>query len=189
MPTLIDDTNWLSLSRSRLQYLGWTRPDLLDVAVKVEASHRQIFEGYTNRLVSAHYMSTLEQALRFRHVIYVEGWCGWADRLKVLLLFNSTIFVQQTPCREYYQDLMKPYVHYVPVDGRFQRLESRIAWAQRRRRAAERIALNSLALAERYLSEDAMRCYMNMIFAKYSSLFRGDPHPRPHSVQWHALGE
>lgn len=179
MPTLITDANWASVGRSRLQYLGWTRPDILDVAIKVEPGHRYIFDGYTNRLVRGHYLSTLEQAVRFRHVIYAEGWCGWADRLKTLLLFNSTIFLQQTPCREYYQDLIKAYVHYVPVDGRFRKLEDRIEWAKKHRLAAEQIASNAIEMAEKYLSEDSIKCYLDMVFAKYSSLFR-DNIQQPH---------
>lgn len=184
VPTIITEDNWQKLGRGRLQHLGWTRSDIFDIAVKVEGEHRKIFDGYVNQLPTNYWMSSLEQAVTYRHVIYAEGWCGWADRLKTLLMYGSTIFLQKTPCHEYYQDLMQPYVHYVPVDGIFSDLPKQVEWGRSNQKEAALIANNSAKLAKKYLTSKAIKCYMEFILHRYISLFNYKPSLRPKAVRW-----
>jgi hypothetical protein len=183
-PTIIDEDSLFQLGRGKLQFLGWQRPDLFNIAVKVEKSHRHLFEGYVHRLPFKCWVSSLEQAMNHRYVIYSEGWCGWADRLKTLLLYNSTILLQETPCREYYQDLMQPYVDYIPVDGIFSNLTSQVNWARAHSEIAARIASNSVNLGQRYLGERGIGCYMDLVLAKYASLVKYKPKKRPFAQKW-----
>lgn len=183
-PTIITEETRFELGRGRLLSLGWTRPDIFDIAVKVEKNHRHLFEGFLHRLPTSYWMSTLEQAVTYRHVIYSEGWCGWADRLKTLLIFNSTIFLQQTPCHEYYQDLLKPFVHYVPVDGIFRNLPERVEWARSNPASSAKIADNASRMADKYLSSYSIKCYINLVLERYISLCKYKPRRRPMSEPW-----
>ena len=154
----------------------------------MDPGSRKIFDGYVNYLPRKVYMTGVEQATTFQYVVYAEGWCGWADRLKILLMYNSTIFLQRTPCHEYYQDLMVPYKHYIPVDGLFRNLPKRVEWAKRHPKAAQQIAINAMQLSQKYLNEAAISCYMDIVFAKYSTLVEYRPKKRPLAHRWCPMG-
>lgn len=126
----------------------------------------------------------IDQARTNRHSISFEGFCGWADRLKHLVFFNSTTFIQETPCHEYYQDLMEPYVHYVPFDADLKNLVSQIEWAVQNEKTAESIAKKALTLANEYLTEEAIQCYMNLVFSQYAALIKYQVKLRPHAKLW-----
>lgn len=164
--------------------LSWSRPDLFDIGVKVDPPHRILFDGYIHRLSRNCYMTHHEQAASFRHAIYVEGWCGWADRLKTLLMYGSCILLQQTPCGEYFKDLLRPYIHYVPVEGTLADLISKMEWLKAHPGDAQRIAKNALAFTDRHLSQRAISCYGNLVLAKYVSLYSGEPIKDPLSFPW-----
>lgn len=175
--------NWRKVGRSRLVYLGQQRPDLLEVGLKVYDS--QVFGDEYAQINSFKHYPADAQARDFRYVIYAEGACGWADRLKTLLLYNATILLQNTSCSEYYRDLMEPYVHYIPVEGNFDDLLEKISWARQHDDKAADIARNALHLHQKYLTVASMRCYMNALFDRYSKLTRYLPKRRSGTqVEW-----
>lgn len=131
--------------------------------------HQGIFADALGTL-NPTYLDLTGQAKAFKYLIYSEGVCGWADRLKMLLLSNATIFLQQTPCSEYYRDFLEPWVHYVPLHPNFDDLVERVEWARGHPVAAAAIAQNAYDLHTQYLSEESIRCYMYQLFDRYQRL-------------------
>lgn len=66
----------------------------------------------------------------FKFVLYAEGNCFWADRMNRQLFGPSAILKQETPCGQFYEPLLEPMSHYIPVDFFFNDLLDRINWAQ-----------------------------------------------------------
>lgn len=181
---MINKDNWFKYSRTRLVYLGKQHPDKLEVGLQIE--HRDLLGDEYHKINSDKKYPAVLQAQNFRYVVYAEGACGWADRLKILLQYNATILLQKTPCFEYYQEYLEPYVHYIPVKGNFDDLIEKIEWAQQNDRKAADIARNALVLGQKYLTVAEMRCYMNLIFDRYSKLTRYAPSRRPGTeVEWY----
>lgn len=159
------------------------RPDLFDIEVAI-SGHEKIFGKDAAIFKNQVQLDNLSQAQKYRFIIYTEGECGWADRLKIHLFTNSTILMQLTPCYEYYRELMKPYEHYIPVDGMFKNLTHQVEWAIKNPEKAEKISVNAWKLGREYLSQRSIQCYMDLIFAKYTSLMRYKPSLRPDAKVW-----
>eukprot|EP01062_Namystynia_karyoxenos_P073622 TRINITY_DN70429_c0_g1_i1.p1 TRINITY_DN70429_c0_g1~~TRINITY_DN70429_c0_g1_i1.p1 ORF type:complete len:531 (+),score=159.13 TRINITY_DN70429_c0_g1_i1:92-1684(+) len=60
-------------------------------------------------------LSMKDQARKFQMVVHLEGTCGWADRLTTLLALPMVILKQVNWCGEWYNLLLRPGQHYVPV--------------------------------------------------------------------------
>lgn len=176
---MVNRRNWSKLGRGKLQLLAWSREDILEVNI---FGLDKFLDD--NQKKKRKFKSMIDQAKTNRYAISCEGFCGWADRLKHIVFLKSTILLQETPCHEYYQDLMEPYVHYIPFDADFKNLASQIEWATHNHEAAERIANNALALANEHLTEEAIQCYMNSLFSKYAALIEYQVELRPQSKPW-----
>lgn len=177
--TCITNANWRFYGRSRLAMEGMANPHLIDAGLHVYGNHRDIFGSDIDFITrNDHFVSAVDQARNFAYVVYSEGACGWADRLKTLLLYNSTIFLQETSCWEYYQDLMIPYKHYVPVKGNFADLKEKVEWAKKNPVLAAEIGQNALKLREELLTVDSMKCYMNYLLERYVDLVQYRPFHR-----------
>lgn len=119
--TFVDAQNWKEYGRTRLLCLRARFPDLLNVAISPYPYFKPWNYTFdTNRYPADQpvHLSLKKQRERFKYVIYAEGNCGWADRLKHLFLLGFLVFVQTTPCREYYLGFFKPWEHYVPIDSK-----------------------------------------------------------------------
>lgn len=166
--TTIDLSNWKELSRSKLYHLGQLHPDLLDVGISKEPGNvdqaallQQIGWQPSPRI------SMADQSKRFKYVVYMEGACGWADRLKLLLAAGFVVFLQDTPCTEFFTPLIKPMVHYVPLRNDLEDLVERIRWAREHDEEAREIAENAAELAARLLPQSAVDSYIYHLFRQY----------------------
>ena len=75
-------------------------------------------------------MSLSEQAAKFQMFVHVEGNGGWADRLRHLLLSGSALLKQDSGVVEWYEPLLVPGRHYVPVSSTFANLSAAIVWVR-----------------------------------------------------------
>lgn len=168
------------LGRTRIYRLGQERPDLLEVGLygKGLDASRTIIDLLPDYEFRAP-LSMAEQAARFRHVVYAEGACGWADRLKILLVADMLILLQTTPCHEFFQPLLQPWVHYVPVANDFANLVAGIEWANAHQDEAREIIDNAADLGLRLNSQAAWDYYLAACLRRYAQLMRYRPVHRP----------
>ena len=110
------------------------------------------------------FMTLEEQAKRFKYAVYVEGWYGWADRLKLLFMHGFLVFMQDTRCGEYYKNLFQPWIHYVPVDGKLTNLTDAIEWAQRHDEDAKAIAIRGQRHAFQVFRQRSVERFMFAVF-------------------------
>lgn len=59
----------------------------------------------------------------------MEGVGGWADRLKHLLLSHAALIKQDSGVTEWFEPLMQPYVHFVPVSSKLVNLSNAVRHA------------------------------------------------------------
>jgi hypothetical protein len=166
--TTIDLSNWKDLSRSKLYHLGQLHPDFLDVGVSKEPGNTEqaaILQQIGWR--PSPRISMTDQSKRFKYVVYMEGACGWADRLKLLLAAGFVVFLQETPCTEFFTPLLQPMVHYVPVRNDLGDLVERIRWARENDEEAREIAENAAEFAASLLSQRAIDRYIYHLFRRY----------------------
>lgn len=187
IPTAINSKNWNSTGRSFLHLLGLNNTDTLDINVLDYGLYPNIFKGSMFENVTAQNdkkLFLLDQIDNYRYILSVEGWCGWADRLKYLLHAGAVIMKQETNCGEYYEFFIKPWEHYIPIATNYRDLVEKVEWARKNQKKVKEIAKNGQKLAQELLNIEGIKCYQFMIFEKYSSLFRYKPKRRHYAVKW-----
>lgn len=167
----ITSKNWRTASRTKLWHLGTQHPDLFDVGIVHERSnqHQAILLGAMGAQ-PAERLAMEDQSMKFKYVVYIEGACGWADRLKNLLAAGMLIFMQKTPCQEFFAPLLRPMVHYVPVRNDLGDLVEKIRWVQENDNEAREIAANAADFAATWLTQAAWMAYAEAVFRIYAGL-------------------
>jgi hypothetical protein len=83
--------------------------------------------------------------------------CSWSGLMTKLLL-GSTVVKIDSPhgFRQWYYDRLKPWKHFIPVDGDFRELSAVAEWIRNNPVEAEEIAREGFALADSITFESAM---------------------------------
>lgn len=108
----------------------------------------------------------------YKYVIHAEGNSFWADRLLLQMFGSSVIMKQMTPCGMFFEPLLEPYVHYVPVDFKFERLALQTLWARRNDEKARGIVLKARRFAGEYLSVAGVQTFVDELLVQYAGLLQ-----------------
>ena len=117
-------------------------------------------------------LSVAEQARRFRYVVNVEGVGGWSDQLKRLLLSRAALIKQDSGVTEWFEPLLRPWEHYLPVASDLGNISAGVLWLRSHDAEARRMARAASEAAGRFLSTAAMAAYMEALVSGYARLYR-----------------
>lgn len=148
------------LGRSKLYNVGQKNPTLFNVSLSGSCDEQQ----YTLERLSArgHH--------RFRYVVYMEGNCMWADRLKQLVFGPSAIIKQETACGQFFEPLLRPFVHYLPTDYFLDDVVDIVEWATKNEDAVRTVVYNAKRFAANFLSLAAIETYVETLLDEYNKL-------------------
>jgi hypothetical protein len=170
------DPRWKQCGRTALLYnaLSSDFPRLFNVSL----SDGYDFSAVLPRPAAAPQRLTQEEQEDFRFVIYAEGHCQWANRLHNLLFMGAAILFQDTQCIEPFGMLLRPFVHYIPVDYTFSNLTAAMLWARSHTAEVRRIIRAQHRYAKRYVTPQAVRLYVQGLMTEYSKLMTYKVIPR-----------
>ncbi|KAA8496016.1 Protein O-glucosyltransferase 1 [Porphyridium purpureum] len=154
------DLHCSEIGRARLRYLSQIRAEIFDVSL----SGRCGGSSYQMRRL------TPEEHHRYKYVVYAEGNCFWADRMNRQLFGPSAIIKQETPCGQFYEPLMKPFVHYIPSDFFFGDLVERVDWCLANDDVVRGIVKNANEFARNFLSLNGIELYIETLMEEYTNL-------------------
>lgn len=157
------ERNCAGTGRSRLLHLSQLHPDLFNVSLRGACGGRSY---------AMHSMSMRAQQALFRYVVYAEGNCMWADRLRLQLFGQAAVLKQMTPCGQFFEPLLKPFVHVVPTEFFFDDAPDKVRWMQQRDDVVTRIVANANAFAKAFLSTDGLKTYVEVLLGEYTKLLR-----------------
>jgi len=146
--------------RAKLMEIVKENPSVMDVGTA----------GTCGKLYFRSSTLTADQMQAFKYQLYLEGNSFWADRLPAMLFSSSAVFLQQTPCFQYFEPLLKDYVHHVPVDYFLNNLVSQIKWATSNDDKARKIAEDSTQFAREHLTVPATIHYVGLLLEQYAKL-------------------
>lgn len=105
----------------------------------------------------------------FRFILVLEGHVG-AFRLSYNLFMKSCVLLQESKYVLWYSQLLKPYVHYVPVKNDLSDLVERAKWCLKNDKICQKISENGHETISRILTKNHVYGYMHEILRK-SSLY------------------
>lgn len=79
----------------------------------------------------------------------------------------GVLFHHETPTKDWFYDLMRPWVHYIPIQTDLGDLRSRYQWAEDHPQQVKEIAERSTELAEYLLSPDYLNDVYQRLFVVY----------------------
>ena len=128
---------------------------------------------------------TIQQYCEHKYLIHQEGW-SYSNRLKYLLLCGSpVIYANFNGWEEYWYHLLKHDYNVVVFENKgneksFKNLTYSLLKDDRR---AQSIGNNGRALIQKYLSEQAIFCYLRNVLIKYAKLFTYKPKRHPNAIK------
>jgi hypothetical protein len=163
----IDASNWHQAGRAALAYQRCvTGRALIDTRIKLLRTRLQ----FVDRQCIAASSTDKPSHLTFRYIVHVEGNGGWADRLRHLLLSGALVLKQDMGVHEWFEPLLKPWVHFVPVSSTLHNLSNAVHWARANDALAQAIAARVAALIEDALSEAGIVYYQSELFRQFAEL-------------------
>lgn len=166
--------NWFLNPRVRVGQISAKYADVVDAGVSrwaKLANGTSVEDVLKSANITTKESMSLEEQLRYKYILDVDGGLG-SSRKRWILQSGSVPFFQQSTVYQWYEPLLTPWVHYVPVDRWFRNLVVRVRWARGNDRAAQEIVRNAEEFADKYLSEDAIIEYVAILLQKYATLMK-----------------
>ena len=107
----------------------------------------------------------------FKFVFDVDG-NTYSGRFPKLIHSGALIF-KMTIFTEFFTKWLKPYVHYIPVSPDYSDLEAQVQWAIENDEKAREIAQNGRQFALKYMRNEQIECYSEMLFLEMGRLQTG----------------
>lgn len=148
------------VGRTRLIHLSTTHPGLFDVSV---GGHCGSDYHILRRLSAADHH-------KYKYIMYMEGNCMWADRLRHQVFGPSAIIKQETACHQFFEPLLGPWTHYIPTDFFLKDTIERIEWAKENDAETQKIVKNANEFAKNFLSLAGIESYVEVLLEEYTKL-------------------
>ncbi|ABF82065.1 hypothetical protein MIV035R [Invertebrate iridescent virus 3] len=170
--------------RLKLARLGTVRPDLLDagitnwnlrVRVSKHSPYLQIPDPGT--LTAVDRLSPHQQS-QYKFIVHVEGHVS-AFRLSLELGMKSCILLVQSlhGWKMWYSDLLKPWVHYVPVRPDLSDLFDRIEWCRANDAQCRAMAENAYQFYRTHLDKESILDHLQHTLNRLARQFTAQEPP------------
>ena len=103
-----------------------------------------------------------EQQSTYKYLINIDGHVS-AYRLSLELESGSCILMVDSKYRLWYKNILKPYIHYVPVKSDLSDLIEKVKWCKNNDEKCKKIASNAKLFADMYLCKKGILDYLEKL--------------------------
>ena len=115
----------------------------------------------STKITLSEFMSPIQQS-NYKYIINIDGHSS-AYRLSLELGMGSVILLVDSKYKLWIHQLLKPYIHYVPVKNDLSNLEKQIKWCINNDDKCKKIAQNNIKFYKKYISKDSMLNFMQSL--------------------------
>ena len=105
---------------------------------------------------------TPQQQCQYKYVVHIDGHVS-AFRLSSELNMGSTILMVESQWKLWYSDLLKPFVHYIPIKNDLSDLLEKIRWCRKNDSKCKEIAHNAKLFYNTYLQKNGVLDYLQKL--------------------------
>ncbi|GJQ14337.1 hypothetical protein GpartN1_g6128.t1 [Galdieria partita] len=170
-------SNWYLCPRIPLAKLSVLKPDLLDAGITswIKLSPNLTIEEIENSLGLALKQSkTHQEEASYKYILDVDGGLG-SSRKRGILGSGSVLLAQDSPWKQWYEPLLVPFYHYVPVARSLEDLLDKIVWSKDNDVTLKKIAQQARLFVLENTSLNAIREYWSLLLLQYAELLHGIP--------------
>lgn len=171
--------NWHACDRVRAQKLSSAYPEEIDAGIiewnQLHKSSKMIYPPVSaeevERSTGLKAVRPLDftQQSRYKYILDLDGGLG-SSRKPGILSSGSVLFAQESPWYTYYEPLMEPYKHYVPVNRWLHDLRDQVLWARERDDEMRAMVDTGRAFERKYLTVASTKLYMSILLDAYADL-------------------
>ena len=161
--------NWRSFPRSMLVLKCVQIPERCDAGfssyTQVDAEAKQSID----RELGLKSSIPLEGMQQWRYIASLDG-NGWADRFSRLLASSSLVFKQESENYEFFESVVKPDTHYLPIKHDISDLNDKLDWANEHPLEVSRMIERSNKFVRENMRQEQVDCYLYNLLVKYGEL-------------------
>ncbi|KAJ7573683.1 glycosyl transferase family 90-domain-containing protein [Mycena floridula] len=169
----ITGQNYRKFSRFRAFDIARTHTDIMDIAITDllgehcggQCDGDAIRKEYN---IQPH-NSPREEQYQYKYLLDLDG-NSFSSRYLGLLRSGSLVF-KSTLFSEFFNDWLRPYVHYIPVLVDLSDLTEKIEWAIKNDAAARRIQETGRLFAEKVMTDNQNDCYFAAVLLEWGRLW------------------
>lgn len=166
------DINNIELSnRVNICLLSLKNPSMLDAKISnfvSEESSRLIHQKYP-QIISDR--ADKQDYLKHKYILSIKGWTA-STLLHWALFSNSVVFKQEYEFRHYFENKLKPFIHYIPVKPDLSDIFEKYKWAENNQDKCLEIIRNANNFAKDNLNPEAIYSYIGEILDEYAKIYR-----------------
>ena len=106
-----------------------------------------------------------QEQLQYKYMLHISGHSA-AYRLSLELCGGWCILIVESCYKLWYQHMLEPFVHYIPVKKDLSDLLIRIRWCRNNDKKCKTIMENAQKFSEKYLSRDGILDYLQTLLIK-----------------------
>jgi hypothetical protein len=167
--------NWFLAPRAKLTLFSYERPDLVDAKFTQIAQCDPDVPG----ILSEHHLLggwvNVEDHLKYRYLVDVDGNSCTYSRCYWILLSNSLLLKQVSDNTQWYYKGLIPYQHYVPLADDLSDIFEKVEWSKEHDQEAQEIARNATEFASENLSLENTYLYFYRALQEYAKLQQFSP--------------
>lgn len=141
-------------------------PDILDIGItkwnarpkKYKNRPIEVIDTSILRFKLANTIDNIEKS-NYKYFLNIDGHVS-AFRLSSELNMNSVVLIVKSPYKLWFSDLLKEYVHYIPIKSDLEDLVSQVRWCIANDDKCKEIASNAKIFFEKYLTKDGIFNYL-----------------------------
>lgn len=108
---------------------------------------------------------TLEEQSKYKYIINIEGHVS-AFRLSKELNTGSCILLTESRYKLWFSDLLKPYIHYIPIKKDLSDLIDKIKWCRSHDNKCREISQNAKKFYNKFLTKNGILDYLQNLLVK-----------------------
>lgn len=159
----IRSESWQDSIRGKLYELTKSREDLFDVGIKNDKYNLPFNQD------NIQYIDYPEQQ-KYKYILDVGQNMNWSDRSRISCFMNSLILKHESECEEFFTKLLKPHIHYLPIDLHLKNIIIQTEWAKNHDAESKIIAQNMNNFAKEFLCEQSIINFAHNLIIEYTKL-------------------
>lgn len=106
---------------------------------------------------------TYSEQSKYKYIIHIDGHVSAFRLSSELGIINSVVLLVESKWKLWYSDLLKPYVHYIPIKKDLSDIYKQIKWCKLNDDKCKQISLNANKFYETYLQKNGILDYMQKL--------------------------
>lgn len=172
-------------SRLKILKLGKENPNLLDVGItewKLQYRKRlgdNEYKTIPDKLIEQYSTVkdlSLNEIANYKYIINLPGYTSNYNFSKLFKLGSVILHIPNEENHLWFEPLLKPYIHYVPLDKDLKNLKSQIQWCKKNQEICKNIIKNACQFYKEYLTCEKQVSFLHITLTQLNNYYSFEPH-------------